>query len=98
MITLAGSNKLKLSLGVYQSICESIFEQFNLINMQIGEKKVTFCLNIHINGKYAAFPSTELVFSQDKWAPFLGEDADDLVDNIFKDGFVNQKLLDDHGV
>jgi hypothetical protein len=82
MFTIASSEKLKNNLGLYPNICETIFEQFNNINLVVGEKKVTYCLNVHTQGMYAAFPSIELVSSNDKWSDYLG-DIEDRVDTLF---------------
>jgi hypothetical protein len=62
------------------------------------ERKISYCLNVHTQGKYVAYPSIELASSNDKYMPYLGEEAAEKVGTLFRDEFVNQKLLDDRGV
>ena len=99
MITIACSKKLEETLGLYQSICEVVFEQFSQINMLYGDKKVTFCLNVHGQGKYFSYPSGQLVSSHEKFQHYLSEEVEDhFVEPLFDENFVNQKLLHTEGV
>jgi hypothetical protein len=99
MFTIAGGKKLENTLGLYQSICEVIFEQFSQINMMIGDKKVTFCLNVHAQGKYFSYPSGQLVSCQEKYQHYLDEETEEQqISTLFDEDFVNQKLMDNEGV